>query len=158
MKLVWLCRYSLEFFFRGFISSTLRWNCSLIVIWSSFAPVIQPTGDVTVYWPHPPFALLFNFAGFKFDFDPSRSLASFLSMCTLSLTPSNDSVFPCRFEMRSLLVNNEDLLRTNTQLTNEMKRMREQMIEMEREIQTMGEKYRAMEVCVAGWMDGCMVL
>lgn len=58
--------------------------------------------------------------------------------------------------MRSLLVNNEDLLRTNTQLTNEMKRMREQMIEMEREIQTMGEKYRAMEVCVAGWMDGWM--
>ena len=30
------------------------------------------------------------------------------------------------------------------------------MIEMEREIQTMGEKYRAMEVCVAGWMDGWM--
>lgn len=59
--------------------------------------------------------------------------------------------------MRSLLVNNEDLLRTNTQLTNEMKRMREQMIEMEREIQTMGEKYRAMEVCVAGWMDGWML-
>ncbi|KAK2818844.1 hypothetical protein Q5P01_024405 [Channa striata] len=29
-----------------------------------------------------------------------------------------------RFEMRSLLVNNEGLLRTNTQLNNEMKRMR----------------------------------
>ncbi|XP_062269177.1 cingulin-like [Platichthys flesus] len=51
-----------------------------------------------------------------------------------------------RFEMRGFLVNNEDLLRTNTQLTNEMKRMREQMIEMERENQTMGEKYREMEV------------
>lgn len=48
--------------------------------------------------------------------------------------------------MRSLLVNNEDLLRTNTQLTNEMRRMREQMIEMERANQSMGEKFRAMEV------------
>ncbi|KAF0031256.1 hypothetical protein F2P81_015811 [Scophthalmus maximus] len=51
-----------------------------------------------------------------------------------------------RFEMRSLLVNNEDLLRTNTQLTNEMKRMREQMVEMERESQTMSEKFREMEI------------
>lgn len=48
--------------------------------------------------------------------------------------------------MRSLLVNNEDLLRTNTQLTNEMRRMREQMIEMQRANQDMGEKLRAMEV------------
>ncbi|XP_031133399.1 cingulin-like protein 1 [Sander lucioperca] len=51
-----------------------------------------------------------------------------------------------RFEMRGLLVNNEDLLRTNTQLTNEMKKMREQMIEMERENQSMGERYREMEI------------
>ncbi|XP_054469012.1 cingulin [Anoplopoma fimbria] len=51
-----------------------------------------------------------------------------------------------RFEMRGLLVNNEDLLRTNAQLTNEMKRMREQMIEMERENQSTGEKYREMEI------------
>lgn len=48
--------------------------------------------------------------------------------------------------MRGLLVNNEDLLRTNTQLTNELKRMREQMIEMDREHQSMAEKYREMEV------------
>ena len=48
--------------------------------------------------------------------------------------------------MRGFLVNNEDLLRTNTQLANEMKRMREQMIEMEREHQSTGEKYREMEV------------
>lgn len=48
--------------------------------------------------------------------------------------------------MRGLLVNNEDLLRTNTQLTNELKRMREQMIEMERESQSMGERFREMEV------------
>ncbi|XP_067429895.1 myosin-14 isoform X2 [Thunnus thynnus] len=51
-----------------------------------------------------------------------------------------------RFEMRGLLVNNEDLLRTNTQLNIEMKRMREQMVEMERESQSMGEKYREMEI------------
>ncbi|TKS84127.1 Cingulin-like protein 1 [Collichthys lucidus] len=51
-----------------------------------------------------------------------------------------------RFEMRGLLVNNEDLLRTNTQLTNELKRMREQMIEMDREHQSMAEKYREMEM------------
>lgn len=48
--------------------------------------------------------------------------------------------------MRALLVNNEDLLRTNTQLSNEMKRMREQMLEMERENQSLAEKYREMEV------------
>ncbi|XP_029299857.1 cingulin-like protein 1 isoform X1 [Cottoperca gobio] len=51
-----------------------------------------------------------------------------------------------RYEMRGLLVNNEDLLRTNTQLTNEMKRMREQMIEMERENQSMCERHREMEI------------
>ncbi|KAK5851664.1 hypothetical protein PBY51_023202 [Eleginops maclovinus] len=51
-----------------------------------------------------------------------------------------------RYEMRGLLVNNEDLLRTNTQLTNEMKRMREQMIEMDREHQTLGERFREMEL------------
>lgn len=56
--------------------------------------------------------------------------------------------------MRNLLVSNEDLLRTNAQLTNEMKRMREQMIEMERQNQTLGEKFRQMEVWADGWMDG----
>lgn len=56
--------------------------------------------------------------------------------------------------MRSLLVNNEDLLRTNTQLTNEMRRMREQMIEMERANQSVQDKFRAMEVQADPWMDG----
>ncbi|KAG7235615.1 hypothetical protein INR49_002425, partial [Caranx melampygus] len=51
-----------------------------------------------------------------------------------------------RLEMRNLLVNREDLLRTNSQLNNELKRMREQMIEMERQSQAMGEKYREMEI------------
>ncbi|KAM9338374.1 uncharacterized protein ABDE67_017932 [Symphorus nematophorus] len=58
-----------------------------------------------------------------------------------------------RFEMRGLLVNNEDLLRTNTQLTNEMKRMREQMIEMDKEYQTMAQKYREMEIEVKSARD-----
>lgn len=48
--------------------------------------------------------------------------------------------------MRGLLVNNEDLLRTNTQLNNELKRTREQMIEMERENQSLAERFREMEV------------
>ncbi|XP_049594872.1 myosin-11 [Syngnathus scovelli] len=51
-----------------------------------------------------------------------------------------------RFEMRGLLVNNEDLLRTNTQLANEIKRMREQMIEMERTHQALVDKQREMEM------------
>lgn len=49
--------------------------------------------------------------------------------------------------MRSLLVNNEDLHRVNTQLNNEMKRMTEQMMEMERENHSMEERCREMEVC-----------
>uniref|UniRef100_A0A8C5HDK4 Cingulin-like protein 1 n=1 Tax=Gouania willdenowi TaxID=441366 RepID=A0A8C5HDK4_GOUWI len=51
-----------------------------------------------------------------------------------------------RFEMRALLVNNEDLLRTNTQLSNEMKRMREQMIDMDRENQAMADRCRDLEI------------
>lgn len=62
--------------------------------------------------------------------------------------------------MRGLLVNNEDLLRTNSQLNNELKRMREQMIEMDRESRSVGEKFREMEVMdgwVDGWVGGLMV-
>ncbi|PWA16007.1 hypothetical protein CCH79_00017749, partial [Gambusia affinis] len=51
-----------------------------------------------------------------------------------------------RFEMRALLVNNEDLLRTNAQLNNELKRTREQMIEMEKESQGLRERCREMEI------------
>ncbi|XP_065822072.1 myosin heavy chain, embryonic smooth muscle isoform isoform X3 [Labrus bergylta] len=51
-----------------------------------------------------------------------------------------------RLEMRNLLVNNEDLLRNNTQLNNEMKRLREQMIEMDREKQTIAGRFREMEI------------
>lgn len=52
--------------------------------------------------------------------------------------------------MRGLLVNNEDLLRTNAQLNNEMKRLREQMIEIDRERQVRDEKIREMEVRTCG--------
>ncbi|XP_040053763.1 uncharacterized protein LOC120831919 isoform X2 [Gasterosteus aculeatus] len=51
-----------------------------------------------------------------------------------------------RFEMRGLLVNNEDLLRVNAQLNSEMKRMREQMIEMQRENKSVVESYKDMEI------------
>ncbi|KAI1904874.1 hypothetical protein AGOR_G00010160 [Albula goreensis] len=51
-----------------------------------------------------------------------------------------------RFEMRNLLVSNEDLLRTNTQLQAEMKKMREKMMEVERENQLIVERYRQLEV------------
>ena len=50
--------------------------------------------------------------------------------------------------MRNLLVNNEDLLRTNAQLTNDNKRIREHLMELERESQVMAEKYRQLEVCL----------
>ncbi|XP_032426394.1 cingulin-like protein 1 isoform X3 [Xiphophorus hellerii] len=51
-----------------------------------------------------------------------------------------------RFEMRALLVNNEDLLRTNAQLNNELKRTREQIIEMDKESQGLRERCREMEI------------
>lgn len=52
--------------------------------------------------------------------------------------------------MRGLLVKQEDLQRIKTQLTIELKRMREQRIEMERESQSMMERYQAMEVKAGG--------
>ncbi|KAM8828752.1 uncharacterized protein AB9W97_004549 isoform 2-T6 [Spinachia spinachia] len=51
-----------------------------------------------------------------------------------------------RFEMRGLLVNNEDLLRANAQLNTEMKRLREQMIEMQKENQSVVGSYKDMEI------------
>ncbi|XP_036070399.1 uncharacterized protein LOC112144178 isoform X2 [Oryzias melastigma] len=50
-----------------------------------------------------------------------------------------------RLDIRNLLVSKEDLHRTNTQLTNELKRLREQMIDMEREKQAVVEQCRSME-------------
>ncbi|KAM9735753.1 uncharacterized protein ACNS7B_014862 isoform 3-T3 [Menidia menidia] len=51
-----------------------------------------------------------------------------------------------RFEMRALLVNNEDLLRTNTQLNKELNKTREQVLEMDRERQAVAERFRQMEI------------
>lgn len=51
-----------------------------------------------------------------------------------------------RFEMRGLLVNNEDLLRTNTQMQGEMNRMRERIVELESNNNVMIERFKQMEV------------
>ncbi|KAI7795586.1 putative cingulin-like protein 1 [Triplophysa rosa] len=50
-----------------------------------------------------------------------------------------------RFEMRGLLVNNEDLLRTNTQMQGEMNRMRERIVELESNNNVMIERFKQME-------------
>ncbi|XP_072518289.1 uncharacterized protein [Salminus brasiliensis] len=51
-----------------------------------------------------------------------------------------------RFEMRGLLVNNEDLLRVNAQLQGELKRMRDRIVELESNNNVMVERFRQMEV------------
>ncbi|XP_066502052.1 myosin heavy chain, embryonic smooth muscle isoform-like isoform X2 [Hoplias malabaricus] len=51
-----------------------------------------------------------------------------------------------RFEMRGLLVNNEDLLRMNTQLQGDLKRMRERLVELESDNNVMVERFKQMEV------------
>lgn len=51
-----------------------------------------------------------------------------------------------RFEMRGLLVNNEDLLRTNTQMQGELNRMRERIVELESNNNVMIERFKQMEV------------
>ncbi|XP_070845354.1 cingulin-like protein 1 [Chaetodon trifascialis] len=75
--------------------------------------------------------------------DVCRKRNQFLEAESVEMEKERNQI---RFEMRGLLVNNEDLLRTNTQLTNEMKRMRDQMLELEREKQSMAERYREMEI------------
>ncbi|XP_016423564.1 intracellular protein transport protein USO1-like [Sinocyclocheilus rhinocerous] len=50
-----------------------------------------------------------------------------------------------RFEMRGLLVNNEDLLRTNTQMQGETNRLREKIVELESNNNVMQERFRQME-------------
>ncbi|XP_059398143.1 cingulin-like protein 1 isoform X2 [Carassius carassius] len=50
-----------------------------------------------------------------------------------------------RFEMRGLLVNNEDLLRTNTQMQGETNRLREKIVELESNNNVMQERFRQIE-------------
>uniref|UniRef100_A0A9J7Z950 Myosin tail domain-containing protein n=1 Tax=Cyprinus carpio carpio TaxID=630221 RepID=A0A9J7Z950_CYPCA len=50
-----------------------------------------------------------------------------------------------RFEMRGLLVNNEDLLRTNTQLQGETNRLREKIVELESNNNVLQERFRQIE-------------
>ncbi|XP_055721108.1 myosin-14-like isoform X1 [Salvelinus fontinalis] len=50
-----------------------------------------------------------------------------------------------RLEMRGLLVNNEDLLRTNSTLQMEMSRMRMRMVELERDNMAMTDRFIVME-------------
>ncbi|XP_051536893.1 cingulin-like isoform X2 [Myxocyprinus asiaticus] len=50
-----------------------------------------------------------------------------------------------RFEMRGLLVNNEDLLRTNTQMQGEMSRLREKIVELESNNNVLMERFKQME-------------
>ncbi|XP_016105065.1 uncharacterized protein [Sinocyclocheilus grahami] len=50
-----------------------------------------------------------------------------------------------RFEMRGLLVNNEDLLRTNTQMQGETNRLRESIVELESNNNVMQERFKKME-------------
>nr|XP_015219456.1 PREDICTED: cingulin-like protein 1 [Lepisosteus oculatus] len=50
-----------------------------------------------------------------------------------------------RYEMRGILVNNEDLLRTNTQMQGELMRLRERIMELERENTMMNERFSQLE-------------
>ncbi|XP_060791567.1 cingulin-like protein 1 isoform X3 [Neoarius graeffei] len=51
-----------------------------------------------------------------------------------------------RFEMRNLLVNNEDLLRMNTQLQTELKKMRDRLVELESDNNVMVERFKQVDV------------
>ncbi|XP_060747509.1 cingulin-like protein 1 isoform X3 [Tachysurus vachellii] len=51
-----------------------------------------------------------------------------------------------RFEMRNLLVNNEDLLRMNSQLQAELKRMRDRIVELESDNNVMVERFKQIDV------------
>lgn len=58
-----------------------------------------------------------------------------------------------RFEMRNLLVNNEDLLRMNTQLQTEMKRMRDRIVELESDNNVMVERFKQIDVRNATFLN-----
>ncbi|XP_067280139.1 myosin heavy chain, embryonic smooth muscle isoform-like isoform X3 [Pseudorasbora parva] len=74
--------------------------------------------------------------------DDCRRRNQFLEAESIELEKERNQI---RFEMRGLLVNNEDLLRTNTQMQGEMNRLRERMVELESNNNVMQERFKKME-------------
>ncbi|XP_029024580.1 cingulin-like protein 1 isoform X2 [Betta splendens] len=75
--------------------------------------------------------------------DACQKRNQFLEAESVEMEKERDQI---RYEMRLMLVNKEDLLRTNTQLNNELKRTKEEMIHMEHERQMFAERCREMEM------------
>ncbi|XP_051733594.1 cingulin-like protein 1 isoform X1 [Ctenopharyngodon idella] len=74
--------------------------------------------------------------------DDCRRRNQFLEAESIELEKERNQI---RFEMRGLLVNNEDLLRTNTQMQGEMNRLRERIVELESNNNVMLERFKQME-------------
>ncbi|XP_067232862.1 myosin heavy chain, embryonic smooth muscle isoform-like isoform X1 [Chanodichthys erythropterus] len=75
--------------------------------------------------------------------DDCRRRNQFLEAESIELEKERNQI---RFEMRGLLVNNEDLLRTNTQMQGEMNRLRERIVELESNNNVMQERFKQMEI------------
>uniref|UniRef100_A0A9J7YDB1 Myosin tail domain-containing protein n=1 Tax=Cyprinus carpio carpio TaxID=630221 RepID=A0A9J7YDB1_CYPCA len=74
--------------------------------------------------------------------DDCRRRNQFLEAESIEMEKERNQI---RFEMRGLLVNNEDLLRTNTQMQGEMNRLREKIVELESNNNVMQERFKKME-------------
>lgn len=75
--------------------------------------------------------------------DECRRRNQFLEAESVEMEKERNQI---RFEMRGLLVNNEDLLRTNTQMQGEMNRLREKIVELESNNNVLVERFRKMEL------------
>lgn len=80
---------------------------------------------------------------FKLLFSSSSQRNQFLEAESIELEKERTQI---RFEMRNLLVNNEDLLRMNTQLQAELKRMRDRIVELESDNNVMVERFKKIDV------------
>ncbi|XP_077089620.1 uncharacterized protein LOC143741132 isoform X6 [Siphateles boraxobius] len=74
--------------------------------------------------------------------DDCRRRNQFLEAESVELEKERNQI---RFEMRGLLVNNEDLLRSNTQIQGETHRLRERIVELESNNNVMQERFKKME-------------